>query len=78
MFVVPTGPGRSRVLWWLIVHADGLPAPFRALAGLKPRWADHLTRNLVFDGDNIILHIQVSSVTHLKQTYCESVCGVCT
>ncbi|EIE23405.1 ISP domain-containing protein [Coccomyxa subellipsoidea C-169] len=58
MFVVPTGPGRSRVLWWLIVHADGLPAPFRALAGLKPRWADHLTRNLVFDGDNIILHIQ--------------------
>lgn len=60
MFVIPTGPGRSRVLWWLIVHAEGLPAPFRLLAGLKPRWVDHLlTRNLVFDGDNIILHMQV-------------------
>ncbi|CAL8472283.1 g11825 [Coccomyxa elongata] len=58
MFVIPTGPGRSRVLWWLIVHAEGLPAPFRLLAGLKPRWVDHLTRNLVFDGDNIILHMQ--------------------
>ena len=62
MFVIPTGPGRSRVLWWLIVHAEGLPAPFRLLAGLKPRWVDHLTRNLVFDGDNIILHMQVCAL----------------
>jgi hypothetical protein len=59
MYVVPAGPGRSRVLWWLCVDAAGLPAPIKALAALKPRWLEHVkTRNLVFEGDNIILHQQ--------------------
>ena len=59
MYVVPSGPGRSRVLWWMCVDAQNLPRPMKLLAGLKPRWLEHLkTRNLVFEGDNIILHLQ--------------------
>ena len=63
MYVVPSGPGRSRVLWWMCVDAQGLPRPMKLLAGLKPRWVEHVkTRNLVFEGDNIILHMQARAL----------------
>eukprot|EP00884_Botryococcus_braunii_P006864 jgi/Botrbrau1/16179/Bobra.0244s0003.1 len=58
MYVVPVGPGRSRILWsFLVPGSRKLPPLFRILATLKPAWADHLTRNAVFDGDGMMLHV---------------------
>lgn len=49
MYVVPVGPGRSRVLWsFLIPGSRKLPPLIRLLVRLKPAWLDHFTRNATF------------------------------
>ena len=88
MYVVPTGPGRGRVLWWLCIEAANLPAPFKLLAGLKPKWLEHVkTRNLVFEGAQQILLAVAHAVQrrlwlmlcrHSKSQESElSMCGSC-
>lgn len=37
----------------------GIIASFQVAA--QPTWKDHMTRNLVFDGDNVFLHGAVSA-----------------
>jgi hypothetical protein len=55
MLAIPTGPGRCRCLWWFFHPSRNAPKRLRKLAA-QPVWKDHLTRNLVFDGDNVFLH----------------------
>ena len=71
IYVVPTGPGRGRVLWWLCIEAANLPAPLKLLAGLKPKWLEHVTtRNLVFEGAQSSLH----PIVHAQCVHSSSCC----
>lgn len=60
MLAIPTAPGRCRCLWWFFHPSENAPERLRKLAA-QPIWKDHMTRNTVFDGDNVFLHGAVSS-----------------
>lgn len=50
---IPVSPGRSRVIW-------SFPRNFaNSLAGIIPRWYQHITNNLVLDSDLYLLHLLV-------------------
>ncbi|EIE23397.1 hypothetical protein COCSUDRAFT_47272 [Coccomyxa subellipsoidea C-169] len=55
MAAVPTAPGRCRCLWWFFQPSVGASKRLQKVAA-QPVWKDHMTRNLVFDGDNVFLH----------------------
>ncbi|BDA47256.1 Protein TIC 55, chloroplastic [Coccomyxa sp. Obi] len=55
MTAVPTAPGRCRCLWWFFQPSTGSSKRLQKVAA-RPVWQDHMTRNLVFDGDNVFLH----------------------
>jgi hypothetical protein len=48
MYIVPTAPGKSRVMWSFLMPKKELPLLFKIIGGFKPVWLDHLTRNAVF------------------------------
>jgi hypothetical protein len=48
MYIVPTAPGKSRVMWSFVMPKKELPFLFKIIGGFKPVWLDHLTRNAVF------------------------------
>ncbi|CAL8461973.1 g1504 [Coccomyxa elongata] len=59
MYVIPTAPGRSRLLWSWVMPRSSLPVLFWLMFKVERRWAAHLfDTNRVLDGDSALLHAQ--------------------
>ena len=61
LYMVPTAPGRSRVLVDMYTRANGMPLlPYLAIKYLRNPWFHHLLMsNVILDGDTALLHWQV-------------------
>ena len=60
MYMIPTGPGRSRILWCMLMPDSSIPAPVKWMQALTPKWLQHLGLTpQVLDGDTGLLHGQV-------------------
>ena len=58
--MIPTGPGRSRILWCMLMPNSSIPAPVKWMQALTPKWLQHLGLTpQVLDGDTGLLHGQV-------------------
>jgi hypothetical protein len=62
-YSTPTTPGNCRVLFAVVMDRRTAPKRTMQLLDLKPAWLkfmDHYEPNMVLDGDNCFLHMQVS------------------
>lgn len=69
MYVIPTAPGRSRLLWSFVMPRSSISGLFGLIFMAQPRWASHLFgTNRVLDGDSALLHAQVCSVLTMSSS----------
>lgn len=60
MYVIPTAPGRSRLLWSFVMPRSSISGLIGLIFMAQPRWVSHLFgTNRVLDGDSALLHAQV-------------------
>lgn len=59
MYMIPTAPGRSRILWSMIMPRSSVPGIAVLMQRLTPKWLQHLSVTpSVLDGDTGLLHGQ--------------------
>ncbi|WVZ60951.1 hypothetical protein U9M48_010902 [Paspalum notatum var. saurae] len=62
-FLIPVGPGRSRLIWAIPTNAGVW------LGKIIPRWFMHISSNSILDSDAFLLHIQNHSVGEMERKY---------
>ncbi|EIE25056.1 hypothetical protein COCSUDRAFT_46572 [Coccomyxa subellipsoidea C-169] len=64
MYMIPTGPGRSKILWCMLLPTSSMPAPAKLMQRLTPKWLQHISITpQVLDGDTGLLHGQEVAVS---------------
>ena len=62
MYSTPTTQGNCRVFFCTLMDRKAAPPKQLWFLDRRPSWAlflDHYNRNIIFDGDNTFLHMQV-------------------
>ncbi|BDA41303.1 Protein TIC 55, chloroplastic [Coccomyxa sp. Obi] len=70
MYVIPTAPGRSRLLWSFVMPRSSMSGMglFGLIFMAQPRWLAHLFgTNRVLDGDSALLHAQEKIILEQEQ-----------